>query len=152
MAFLQFPTDQYYIVVTDDEPTQAGEFVLTEDIELGQIQCRLQKIGAHAGTETLQVHIYGNSDLSTPLCSSTAVSMADIDSLTSSNWVGYVTFDFNREYLDSDNTYYMGVQVNNYTYSVGVYEWGYALDWPDDINTADIATKRGLQAAIIGYS
>ena len=152
MAYNQFPTDQYFIVVTDDNPTEAGSLLLGEDIELGHVVCTLQKFGAHSGGETLQVHIYGNRDLSTPIASSDEVPMADIDSLTASNWAGKVRFDFDRQHLDSGNTYYFGVQVNNYTFNDGVYFWAYALDWPDDINTYALSTKRGLQAAILGYS
>ena len=152
MGFGQFPQDQYLIIVTDDQPTQAGSLVPGSDIELGHITCRLFKLGAHSGSETLQLHIYGNEDLSTPIASSAEVAVSEIDSLTSSNWIGRVRFDFNREQLDSDNTYYFGIQVNNYTYSEGSYYWAWSLDWPDDVNTPASAVTRGIQASVLGYS
>jgi hypothetical protein len=151
MAYTQFAQDQYFIVSTDDVFTEAGNFTLTESMEVGHIVCTLFKLGAHAGSESLQIGIFGNKDLSVPVALSDSVAMADIDTLTASGWAGRVRFDFDRQHLDDENTYYLGVRINNYTFADGSYYWAWALDWPDDINTYAVGTKRGLQFSLLGY-
>jgi len=152
MGFLDFPESQYFVCPSDDDPTPIGSFNDTEAIELQYIMTTIQKVGAHAGDERMRLQIYPNNDYDAVLYSSDWFDVSDFENISSSSWIGNVRFDFDRNHLRADTTYYLALQLDNYVDPGDEsYYWGIALDWPDPVNAYDEANKAGAQASIIGY-
>lgn len=154
MGFTDFPSTQYFLVVPGTNViTPLGSIAITDStpFELSHIQCTLQKVGAHAGTERIRLHMFPTDDYDTPIITSDWVPVTAIDSLESGNWAGYLLFDFNREPINPAISYFAAAEMDGYTQIEDVYYWAFALDWPEPVNTPAASTKRGAAMSILGY-
>ena len=155
MSITQFPRDLYIKRLDTSEEGQCGSISPAEDIELDSIKVWIHIKGAPAGSETIQIKMYGEPTYSNLLFSSTAHAISGItaiDSLSTTDYLGWIKCDFNRQNLNKDLTYYPAVTLANYTRNADTYYIGLVYDWPDGtyhsattINTAPIAMQ------IFGY-
>jgi hypothetical protein len=150
MSAANFPSDQYFIILSQT-PQIVGKISFTDytNFDLSNIQVWLQKVGAHAVNERFRISVYADRAATRLLYSSDWVSVTDIDSITSSNWYGYVTFDFDYQPINTYATYYIGIETENYTKDGDVHYWGIAIDWPFEINT-HVEIARSAAFSIIG--
>lgn len=92
-----------------------GGFIVGEATALNSVRIDLAKFGAAGGTETLTAKIYANSDLTAPLASSAAVTLASLENMAT-NWAGWARFSFATPYqIAADRQYYLGLTSANYT-------------------------------------
>lgn len=109
MAFKDFPNVLYVKVFNDGEKLQMGSMQLTQSsIELKHIRVLLYVKGDLVGTEQLQLKLYSDSLYSKELYSSDVITLSD------SNWLGYLRFDFDNVNLNKNLIYYLACVPSNY--------------------------------------
>ena len=135
MSVLNFPDELQVLVVDTSTELYLGSTVVSLNQEFGHVLLRMFKHGTHATTEQFRIGVYTNSDLSdTPFYSNT-MSVSDITSLTSSDWVGRVRFDFDRQTMNSATTYYITLDPVSYTRNSDTFYFSVLQDWPLSVNT-----------------
>jgi hypothetical protein len=124
---ISFRSDQYIKVLDTGEAYHGATFTVDEAQEIGHVRLVLYKHGTHAGTERLRVKLYHASDLTKLYATSEWSDLADISSL-GANWIGWLRFDFDREWLSPSETYYLAVETTGYTRNADTFYLGFALD------------------------
>ena len=143
-----FPSINYFIQPSvSAEATPLLSFSVGENHELASIVLHCQKVGIHTN-ETLTLEIHKDEETDFPLITSDTYTYDDF-AIGASHWAGLLTFDFNREPLSSELTYWLKVRVGNYTYSDDSRYISFAADYPEEINSA--TTKILAGAGIYGY-
>lgn len=142
MPYLDFPKDMKIKVFDSGEEVDCGNAVFASAIELKHLRFTVYKQGTPlGGSETLQVHIYSDSLKTNKLYSSDVVTVGDInnpDIGTTTNWLGRVRFDFTPEVPINPNiTYYVSLEIDNYTRNADTFFMGIALDTPISVNVID---------------
>lgn len=153
MSFNQFARDQYIRVIETNETATMGAYKLTNPIELDQVLLWLNIEGTPGGSESLQIHVYGSADTDTPLYSSEAQNLSDVAFSFDpdlGNWLGVVPFVFNRETLGAQ-TYYLSVELTNYTRDADNYYIGYVFDNPEAVYSRNVPDATGAKAIMVGY-
>jgi len=151
MGFSQFPEKMFFAIpAASDSPVSFGKIDLTNNQEIRHIQTHVVKKGAHAAGTKFRMHISPNETYNVPIVTSAWVDVSEIDSLTASHWIGYITFTFDRTPLEADNDYWVHFEITGYTASAS-YFWGFALDWPDAVNTTNAEAKAGGLISLLGY-
>jgi len=149
MAY-SFPNLNYFIQPTaSDEATPLLSFSVDENFELASIVVHCQKVGIHTN-ETLKLELHKDEDVDFPLITSDTYTYDDFD-ISSSHWAGLLTFDFNREPLSSELTYWLKVRVGNYVYSDNSRYISFAADYPEPINSGEAVTKILAGVGVYGY-
>jgi hypothetical protein len=153
MAFSPFPGKGYYRILESNEEAKGGYFTLTDSMDLKHIVPQIFIHGTMSGSEQVRMKIYGAngaSATSTPIAVSAYAPLADIGNYTS-NWLGDIFLDFSGEPLKSGVSYYMSLQIANYTRNADTFYIGVNLDWYPDVNDPVVSTTRGFRARILGY-
>jgi hypothetical protein len=76
----------------------------------------LVKVGSLGGSETSIIGIYGNSDLTAAIATSSAFTVADAPNVSSSAWRGWIAHTFAADVpLANDTWYHLGLSLANYT-------------------------------------
>lgn len=138
MAYKQFFEGKQVLAFDSNETNELGQFQPRNNGELGHIMCDLFVHGTPGGTERMRVHIASVDDVDNPYASSDWVDVADFDDSDGSNdWLGWVRFDFNRENIDNDLTYYIWLEADNYTRNGDTFYLGVCWDFPSPTYAAD---------------
>lgn len=150
MAFLQFPISQYFrIFETGETEVKGGYFILTTGTDLLHIMATIFINGTLAGSERMRFNIYGNDTSTTPIYSSDWADLSAIGAYTL-NWLGNIYFDFEAAPLNPNLTYYIRIEIENYTRNFNTFYIGVNLDWVSEVNTPLSATSRGFRIRILG--
>lgn len=150
MAFVQFPVDAYIKTFNTGVVERIASFQLNDSTELEYIVLTLLRIGTAAGSERMRLIVYPSSNHNGS-ASATSDWRELADFTSGANAIGRLRFDFNRQHLSSQFTYYLSVETQNYTRVGETFYLGAKLDWPDDVYTSPVADARGAQIRIIGY-
>jgi len=103
---------------------------VSNDKQLGHIRVWFYLKGPFAANETIKVCITDSLTSPTYTYESNDVTLQDISSLsTSEHWLGWVRFDFNREWLYASTELFLYLRTSNYTLD-GSHEIGAVIDWP----------------------
>lgn len=148
MGFLNFSSINRWLIKETSDLLQLGSFTLTTATEMTRIQVTLLKVGAHASTAKFRLKIYPNSDYVTAIYTSEYVNIADLDGVTASNWVGWVSPTFSRSHLAASRAFYLGVESANYTRNGSTHYLGFKTNWPDPASSGAFV---GPQISIVGY-
>lgn len=158
MSFDQFPETQYIRVLETDETAEMGGYEVADATALDTISLRLQKDGTATGSETFQIEIYQNLESTTPLYTSTAKTMNDINTeilgfnvLTVSNFIGDVAFEFNRECLIINTPYFFKLKSSSYTRNGDTFFIGFGLDNAERVNSRKSENQVAARAVIVGF-
>jgi len=150
MSVLNFPEDIHVLVAETSTEMYLGSVSPTYSQELGHMLLRMYKLGAHVGDEQFRIGVYTTADLSdTPIYSDTR-DITDLTSITSSDWVGRIRFDFNRENMGSALTYYITLDPVTYTRNADTFYMGALLDHPLSVNTNN-TPQAGAAMEFWGY-
>jgi hypothetical protein len=150
VGFSQFPDTMYVKTIDTGVIEKLAGVRVNETMQLVYIVLTFFRRGTAAGSERMRLHLYGNpSFLANPVATSEWRNLADFTA--GANVLGRLRFDFNREHLNPDLTYYVAMETDNYTRNGTTFYLAVKLDWPDDINIVGRSGLRGAQMRIIGY-
>jgi hypothetical protein len=138
------PSTAYVKCMETDEVAKAGSIDLTEHTELHAIRVLLYKYGLIVTTERMRAKIYTDSDYTKLLYTSDWADVADVGA---GEFWGWMRLDFDRKFLHKLQTYYVAIEVGNYTYSDSSF-LALSLDWPVQQNTGSV---QALAMQIYGY-
>lgn len=134
MGFAPIHQNAIVKMLDTSEFAHLGGYTMQSDTELKHIRLVIYKHGAAAGSEQMRLGVYSRSDLAGAIALSDWVDVADfIEGAT--HWIGFVRFDFARQFLDSDSTYHLGIETQNYTRNGGTFYLSVVADWPDPVNS-----------------
>jgi hypothetical protein len=151
MAIKDFSNVLYCKTLEASEKADMGTFNLAENLELGHIRTLLFINGAIVGTERARINIYSTSTKESLIAQSSWLNLSDILNL-SNYWLGYVRFDFNRQPINNNFTYYAELEIDQYTPS-GSFYVGAMHDFPASVydNAENIFYNHPLVMQIFGY-
>jgi hypothetical protein len=141
MSIYDFSEDKYIKTFDADEEIRMGGFSLASGSSgpIGHIRVfmYIQDFTALGGSEAMVMKIYTSTNYSNTYITSDAALLSGItfDTSNPSNvgFLGYLRFDFNDEYLNSNFTYYPTVTISNYTPNGDSFYIGLAYDYPDPV-------------------
>lgn len=141
MSIYNFSEDKYIKTFDAGEEIRLGGFSLTSGKSgpLGVIRVfmYIQDFTALSGSESMVMKIYTSTNYENVYATSDTALINDISFDTSDpskeNWLGYLKFDFNQEYLNENFNYYPTVTIANYTPNADAFYIGLAYDYPDPV-------------------
>jgi hypothetical protein len=141
MSIKNFSRDKYIKTFDSDEEIRLGGFSLASGNSgpLGKIRVfmYIQDFTALSGNESMAMKIYTSTNYENAYITSDTALLSNITFDTSDplkvGFLGYLTFDFNNEYINSNFTYYPTVAISNYTPNGDNFYIGLAYDYPDPI-------------------
>jgi len=151
MAFLDFP-NQLQVKVLDSETNDAaqlGSFTMSEETELNNIRVCLVKHGPAVGSEVLRIKLALSNDVTRAVVVSDDVAVDDIS--TSDFFVGWVKFDFERQHLDPNLTYFAFLEYENYVRDEETFYIAYCFDDVFAVNDFNASDDFGAAMQILGY-
>ena len=127
MSILNFSEDQFFTDVrSDSQEVNLGSFIQDRTTKLGNMRLFVYLKGTFT-TEAITLHIKDDPD--SPTTDFTAT-LNPVDVGVVSDWLGWVRFDFNKEFVLKDAEYFMTIESANYTESASKYI-GVAFDYPN---------------------
>lgn len=122
MSHAQWPNKSYVKVFETDEVIKMGsylpnynEFFKNNSSTLyGGVNLHIYFQGTLAGTERIRTHIYGDSNYSGILYSSSWTNLSIITA-PGSYWMGWLFTEITSGTLNKNITYYLGAEIGNYT-------------------------------------
>lgn len=153
MSFSQFNDIQYVRTMDSSETTVLCGFSTAKSMELAHARITLLVNGTVGGSEQIRGLICSDVAGSQVIYTGDYMNLSAITNLSTGDWYGYLTLDFNREELNKNNTYYFAVQTNNYTRNGDTYYLAVAYDWPFPIYQSFSAnlSNIGRMIAVYGY-
>lgn len=155
MAFAQIPADQYLRTIGAGEtPAACGVRSTLYSFQLAHIVAAMYRVGAPASGERVRLLVCHDSALTKEYARSEWVSVEtfseQLDPGVGEAAFGRVRFDFDREFIQVDQTYYLALEVENYTQGTTSY-LAFKLDWPDTVYEQEDAPRYGWQVELYGY-
>lgn len=135
MAFKDFSQDQFVKSLDTGEEGRMGSFTTSVNGELDAVRVLIyiEGVSSLGGTEQIRCKMHGEATFSSPIYTSSFSNISDIPNLGSTNWIGYIRMDFNRENLNQNITYFPTVELQNYTRSGDTFFIGLSYDFPSPI-------------------
>ena len=153
MSFKDFSNVQYVKTIDDGEIIKIGSFKVQNSLELAFMRVMIIFSNYPVTNETakLNIHSAESVDSETILFSSQDAQLSLISGLAN-NWIGFLTFTFDRQPITSARTYYPTFEVSNYNRVDDSYI-GLSADFPFPIydNSEPIVTDHPLAMSIFGY-
>jgi len=129
MSILNFSEQQYFIDLrSDSQQVKLGSFTQSKNSKLKNIRIFAYLQGAFT-SEELVLRITDSLTSPTVTFVSDTFFPADIDGV-GSHWLGWIRFDFNKEFIINGTEYFMTISTTNYTESASKYI-GFAYDYPN---------------------
>lgn len=135
MAFLQF--HEYQVVKTIDtgETVECGQLTPSKNGEIKYIRLMLFKHGTLTPSNlSMTCRLHTSSDLTAVYAASDAVTLATVENSsnlnTSGDWLSWVRFDFGRQNLNKNLSYYVSVTTSNYTRNGDTFYLGITFGYP----------------------
>lgn len=152
MATYQFPKDLYIQTLETGAEGYIGSYTPSTGMEIQYGLLHIFKKGTPGGTEQLRLRVYSDPTFQSNLFNSDWLSVSDItDGFgTSSDWIGSIRFDFARQNMAANRTYYVRIESSNYTRNGEIYYIGFTYDWPETVNTQTGSTA-GAKLELYGY-
>jgi len=141
-------------VFETSEVVSPGGFTLAQAQELAYIRLLIYKHGTAAGTEKFRLKVYADADLTKLIATSAWSEFANPDAaaiLAASAWLGYLRFDFAREWLPASQAFYLALESSGYTRNLNTFYVGGILDWPVPTYTQTYSPRFAFAMEIYGY-
>jgi hypothetical protein len=135
MGFKDFPDELYAKTIDSSEKVKLGSLSYANDSRLRYARLQLFLKGASITNEQFRINILSDYGKSNPIYSSEWTDLSDITNLAT-NWIGWVRFDFDDAFIDSDHTYYLELESQNYTRDADTFYIGVIAEYP--ITTNDV--------------
>jgi len=151
MSFKNF-SDVLYVKVQDSSSINGlGKITSSTNFNLDTIRTAFycQDVSSLGGSETLQLNIYSDADLTKLYSSSNVLNVADFVSGVT-NWLGFIGFTFSEQPNIGANPLYAGMTATNYTRNDPFY-MSVLMDWPLYVNESTEPAKRGAWIELYGY-
>lgn len=149
MGYL-LPARAYFRAIETDEAVNLGSISLPSAVELHAIRVLLYKQGTAGGSERWRILAYRDSAKTDLAYTSEYTNLTDIESL-GANWFGWVSSNFDREQVPASTTFYLTMEVENYTRNADTYYLALSLEWPNPQYATTAATRKGVALQIYGY-
>ena len=121
MAITQFKEYDYFRVADTAEVVPAFGFSTGNNQQLSQILLTTYIHGSLSGNETVVVKLYTDLALTKLVATSSNLLLSQIENI-GANWYGQVGVTMpTKPWIGLNNTFYVSIQVNNYTYSTSNY-------------------------------
>ena len=121
MAITQFKQYDYFRVADTGEIVPAFGFSTGTNQQLSQILFTAYIHGSLSGNETVVAKIYTDLALTKLVATSGNFLLSQIENI-GANWYGQIGVSFpTKPWIGLGNTFYVSIQVNNYTYSGSTY-------------------------------
>lgn len=135
MAFLQFNDFQLVKIMDTSETVEIGQLTPKNNGEIQYIRLCVYKLGTLTPSNlTLTCRLHTSSDLTAVYAASTAVTLAtveDADNLnTTGDWLSWVRFDFSRQNINKNLSYYVSCIATNYTRNADTFYIGFPYGFP----------------------
>lgn len=150
MGWLQFPSVMHFKTIDTSEKVDVASFTLATDNQIKYGRIMLYINGISVTTEQIRLNVNPSETNANPIFSSDWADLADITTHTGDNWIGWVRLDFNEEHLDSDVTYTIQLETNNYTRNADTAYLGISFDWPYYINDQADESKPSYGVELYG--
>ena len=152
MSFLQFPDKKYVKTIDTSEIVRLGSINIVDNIELQYIRPSIFIYGALGGIEQIRVNLYGDENHLNKIFSSSWRNLSEI-SMSTNYWLGWIRCDFARQNINKNITYYLSVELNNYTRNGETFWIGLNRDYPTPTydNSEDLWDGHPLAFQIFGY-
>lgn len=154
MTLRKFPSKLYCKVFGTGETVSPGGFTLAQAQQLQYVRLLIYKHGACAGTEQFRLKVYADSALTKLVTTSAWSSFASDDASAiraASYWLGFLRFDFAKEWLPASQAFYLALESTGYTRNGNTFYVGGILDWPLSIYTQSQSPKFSFAMEIYGY-
>jgi len=151
MSIQQFYDLQTFNTFTNNQELFMGKFQTQQDEEIAHIVAKIFIFGSISENESLRVNIYSESTRSNLIYQSDRSYLRDINNI-SSNWLGFIKMDFDRQNINADYEYFPYIEIENYT-RTALFWVGVKYDYPDQINdtSATSALEAALEYKVYGY-
>lgn len=128
MSIQQFSEQQYFIDLrSDSQEVNLGSFTQDRTTKIAHIRLFLYLKGTFTD-EIIYLHL--KDDPNTPVFETvTGISVVNVPDVTT-DWLGWVRFDFDKEFIVGGTEYFLTAQTGNYTESASKY-MGVAFDYPN---------------------
>jgi len=143
MAFKNFSNVLKIRVLETGELVPCGTAQPAKAIELQYLQLVLFVHGSLAGTEKVRVKLFNDTALTKLFATSNWASVAAIPGV-GVDWIGWLRFDFARQFLSPFDVYSVAVETTGYTRNVDTSYLGVALDYLIGQSGADDAAAMAL--------
>jgi hypothetical protein len=128
MSILNFSEDQFFTDLrSDSQEVNLGSFIQDRTTKLGNVRLLVYLQGVFTD-EQITLHVKDNPDAPSTDFTATLnpVDVPDVGT----HWLGWIRFDFNKEFLVKDTQYFLTIESSNYTESASKYI-GVAFDYPN---------------------
>jgi hypothetical protein len=149
MGYL-LPARAYFRALETNETVSLGSVSLPSAIEIHAIRVLIYKQGTAGGTERWRIKAYRDATKTDLAYTSAYTNLTDITDL-GTNWYGWVSASFSRENVPATTTFYLSLELENYTRNADTYYLALSLDWPNPQYAATAATRKGIALQIYGY-
>ena len=135
MAFKDFAETQFIQALDTGVDERMGGFTPVKNAELKHVRIFLyiQGVSSLGGSEKIRCVMHAELVNDSPVYTSSFSNISDITNLGSTNWLGFVRIDFNRENLNKNITYFPRIETSNYTRSGDAFFLGLSYDFPSPV-------------------
>lgn len=134
MAFLQFNDYQLVKTIDTSETLEVGQLTPKNNGEIKYIRLCMVKVGTLPNGVLLTCNLHTSSDLTAAYASSTAVDLTTAQAAgelnTTGEWISWIRFDFARENLNKNISYYVSLTTSGYTRNGDTFYIGVCYDYP----------------------
>lgn len=130
MPFTQFPEFTWIRTIDTNEQVDLATITPSRTMELIHIRPLIYRQGS--ATANLQLTLHTSTNYNVTYASSNTVASSTWGSGT--NYLGWIRFDFNREVLRANQTYYLTMKTSSYTGTSSVF-FALTFDSPNTNNT-----------------
>ena len=131
MAYKEFFEGKVLNVFDDGDTIELAQFKPTNNSELAHIRADLLIHGNLSGGERMRCKIGLTSDDTAPYATSDWVTLTDTDDSDGSNdWLTWLRFDFDRENINKNQTYFVWLEIDSYTRVADTFYVAVSFDWP----------------------
>ena len=118
MAFKQFPRDRFVKIFATDEIVRVGSFSNVSG-ELAHIRSEIYIKGTLGGNEKMRLKVYSDARYTALFATSEWFDLIKIEdedgNVVGGDYIGDVRFDFNRQNINPNITYYVAAEIVDYT-------------------------------------
>lgn len=134
MSF-EFSEELYIKTIDTSEKIQCGKFTTAVDTEIEHMRIMIYINNITVTTERMRINVMSKYGHANPLYSSDWSDLSGITNIAA-YWVGWLRFDFNGKFFDSDIDYFLELETGNYTRTGDTNYLGAALDYPFEVSTS----------------
>lgn len=128
MSLLNFSEVQYVKSIDTGELVRCGGFQVNDNSELAYVRSFIYVQGTLGGNERIRTRVYSDS-LHTKLLYTSDWS-DKLSTAFTGNWLGFIRTDYNAENFNPYSTYYLEIELSNYTRNGEVFYIGACRDFP----------------------